>query len=146
MQFNHKPTKMLLTEKKKGVSPNGQTPNIIGICSYYVLVRPVFEWNQVLLRPELTPGGGGVSSLPMVSTTRNLITPPTPLDGGVCGDAPILAYLVSNMSRSQSNWGFGHYFWPIEFGRFMDKSSIVIVCLLLSVLAACDPLSMLEVS
>ena len=37
------------------VSQNGQTPNIIGICSYCVLDRPVFEWNQVLLHPELTP-------------------------------------------------------------------------------------------
>ena len=37
IQFNHKPTKMLLTEKKKGVSENGQTPSIIGICSYCVL-------------------------------------------------------------------------------------------------------------
>ena len=48
---------MLLTEKKKGVSQNGLTPNIIGICSYCVLDRPVFEWNQVLLHPELTPRG-----------------------------------------------------------------------------------------
>ena len=57
IQFNHKPAKMLLTKKKKkkGVSQNGQTPNIIGICSYCVPDRPVFEWNQVLLHPELTP-------------------------------------------------------------------------------------------
>ena len=41
--------------KKKWVSQNGQTPNIIGICSYCVPERPVFEWNQVLLRPQLTP-------------------------------------------------------------------------------------------
>ena len=41
--------------KKKGVSQNGQIPNVIGICSYWVLDRPVFEWNQVLLYPELTP-------------------------------------------------------------------------------------------
>ena len=46
---------MLLTEKKKGVSQNGEIPNIIGICSYCVLDRPVFDWNQVLLHPELTP-------------------------------------------------------------------------------------------
>ena len=26
----------------------------IGICSYCVLDRPVFEWDQVLLHPELT--------------------------------------------------------------------------------------------
>ena len=51
IQFNHKPAKMLLTEKK-GVSWNGQTSNIIGICSYCVLDKPVFEWNQVLLHPE----------------------------------------------------------------------------------------------
>ena len=38
-----------------GVNQNGQTPNIIGICSYCVPDRPVFEWNQVLLHPGLTP-------------------------------------------------------------------------------------------
>ena len=41
--------------KKKGVSQNGQTPSIIGICSYCVLDRPVFERCQTLLHPELTP-------------------------------------------------------------------------------------------
>ena len=46
---------MLLTEKKKGVSQNGQTPSITGIRSYCVLDRPVFEWCQTLLHPELTP-------------------------------------------------------------------------------------------
>ena len=49
---------MLLTKKikkKKGDSQNGQNPNMIGICSYCVLDRPVFEWDQVLLHPELTP-------------------------------------------------------------------------------------------
>ena len=46
---------MLLTKKKnKGVGQNGQTKNIIGICSYCILDRPVFEWNQVLLHKELT--------------------------------------------------------------------------------------------
>ena len=40
--------------KSKRVSQNGQTPNIIGICSYCVLDRPVFEWSQILLHPELT--------------------------------------------------------------------------------------------
>ena len=30
-------------------------PNIIEICSYWVPDRPVFEWNQVLLHPALTP-------------------------------------------------------------------------------------------
>ena len=55
IQFNHKPAKMLLTEKKKGVSQNGQTLSIIGICSYCVLDRPVFERCQTLLHPELTP-------------------------------------------------------------------------------------------
>ena len=54
IQFNHENAKMLLTEKKKGVNQNGQTPNIIGICPYCVQDRPVFEWNQVLLHPELT--------------------------------------------------------------------------------------------
>ena len=38
----------------KGVSQNGQTLNIIGIFSYCVLEWPVFEWNNVLLHPELT--------------------------------------------------------------------------------------------
>ena len=46
---------MLLTEKKKGVRQNGQTPSIIGICSYCELDRPVFEQCQTLLHPELTP-------------------------------------------------------------------------------------------
>ena len=41
--------------KKEGSQPNGQIPNIIGICSYCALDRPVVEWNQVLLHPELTP-------------------------------------------------------------------------------------------
>ena len=45
---------MLLTEKK-GVNQNGQTPSIIGICSYCVLDRPAFERCQTLLHPELTP-------------------------------------------------------------------------------------------
>ena len=54
MRSNHKSAKMLLTEKW-GVSQNGQTPNLIGICIYCVQDRPVFEWNQVLLHPELTP-------------------------------------------------------------------------------------------
>ena len=55
IQFNHKPAKMLLTDKKKGVIQNGQTPSIIGICSYCALDRPVFERCQTLLHPELTP-------------------------------------------------------------------------------------------
>ena len=46
---------MLFTEKKKGVSQNGETPSMIGICSYCVLHRPVFELSQTLLHPELTP-------------------------------------------------------------------------------------------
>ena len=53
IQFNHKPAKMLLTEKRR-VSQNGQTPSIIGICSYCVLNRPVFERCQTLLHSELT--------------------------------------------------------------------------------------------
>ena len=92
IQFNYKPAKILLTEKE-GSQPNGQTPNIIGICWYCVLDRPVFEWNQVLLHPELTPwwsflfADGAhhkkpysptLSFLPMVPTTRNLTAPPTP--------------------------------------------------------------------
>ena len=36
------------------MSQNGQTPSIIGICSYCVLDRPVFERCQTLLHPELT--------------------------------------------------------------------------------------------
>ena len=55
IQFNYKPAVYVIDRKKKGVSQNGQTPNIIGICSYCVLDRPVFEWNQVLLHPKLTP-------------------------------------------------------------------------------------------
>ena len=55
IQVNHKPAKMLLTEKKKGVSQNGQTPSIIGICSYCVLDSPAFKRCQTLLHPELTP-------------------------------------------------------------------------------------------
>ena len=54
IQFNHKPVKMLLTQKK-GVGQNGQTPSIFGICSYCVLDGPVFERCQTLLHPELTP-------------------------------------------------------------------------------------------
>ena len=38
-----------------GVSQNGQTPSIIGICSCCVPDRPVFERCQTLLHPELTP-------------------------------------------------------------------------------------------
>ena len=32
-----------------------KTTSMIGICSYCVPDRPVFEWTQVLLHPELTP-------------------------------------------------------------------------------------------
>ena len=32
-----------------------KTPSIIGICSYCVLDRPVFDQCQTLLHPELTP-------------------------------------------------------------------------------------------
>ena len=39
---------------KKRVSQNVQTPNIIGICSYCAPDRPVFEWSQIMLHPELT--------------------------------------------------------------------------------------------
>ena len=42
-------------DRKKGVGQNGQNTNIMGICSYCVLDKPVFEWNQALLHPELTP-------------------------------------------------------------------------------------------
>ena len=45
----------MIDRKKKGVSQNGQTPSIIGICSYCVLDRPVFERCQTLVHPELTP-------------------------------------------------------------------------------------------
>ena len=55
IQFNHKPAKNVIDRKKKGVSQNGQTPSIIGICSYCVLDRPVFERCQTLLHTELTP-------------------------------------------------------------------------------------------
>ena len=66
--------------KKKGVSQNGQTRHIIGIRSYCVLDRPVFEWNQVLLHPELTLWWSFL--FVMVPTSRNLtvptLTPPHP--------------------------------------------------------------------
>ena len=45
----------VIDQKKKGVSQNGQTPSIIGICSYCVVDRPVFERCQTLLHLELTP-------------------------------------------------------------------------------------------
>ena len=44
-----------MDRKKKGVSQNGQTQSIIGICSYCALDRPVFEQCQTQLHPELTP-------------------------------------------------------------------------------------------
>ena len=72
LQFNPKPTKTLLTEKKRVVR-NGQTPNTTGICSCCALDSPEFESSQILLHPELNPWG----HLPMVPTTRNLTTPPT---------------------------------------------------------------------
>ena len=55
IQFNHKPAKMLLTKKRRKLAKNGQTPSTIGICSYCVLDRPVFERCQTLLHQELTP-------------------------------------------------------------------------------------------
>ena len=56
MKYNLTITRQNVIErKKKRVSQNGQTPNIIGICWYCVLDRTVFDWNQVLLHPELTP-------------------------------------------------------------------------------------------
>ena len=61
-----------------GVSQIGQAPSIIGICSYCVLDRPVFEQCQTLLHPELTPGG--LSSQTIVSTTRSLTAPSTPIN------------------------------------------------------------------
>ena len=73
IQFNHKPEKVLLTEKKKGVSQNGQTPSIIGICSYCVLDMSEIKYCSIQSWPR-----GGLSSLPMVPTTRNLTAPPTP--------------------------------------------------------------------
>ena len=45
----------VIDRNKKGVSQNSQTPSIIGICSYCVLDRPVFERCQTLLHPELIP-------------------------------------------------------------------------------------------
>ena len=77
IQFNRKPAKIVLIEKKR-VSQNGQTPNIIGICLYCVLDRPVFELNQILLHPELTLWWSSLLPLLMVPTTRNLAAPPTP--------------------------------------------------------------------
>ena len=55
IQFNHKPAKMLLTEKRRESAKMAKLgPSTIGICSYYVLDRPVFERCQTLLHPELT--------------------------------------------------------------------------------------------
>ena len=48
------PTKCYLNEKR--VSQNGQTPNIIKICSYCVLNGPVFELREILIHPGLTLG------------------------------------------------------------------------------------------
>ena len=75
MQFNHKPAKMLLTEKKKGVSQNGQTASIFGICSFCVLDRPVFDRCQTLLHPELTPWWSFL--LADGAHHKNLTAPPT---------------------------------------------------------------------
>ena len=54
IQFNHKPAKMLLTEKRRESAKMAKPPSIIGVCSYCVLDRPVFERCQTLLHPELT--------------------------------------------------------------------------------------------
>ena len=45
----------VIDQKKKEFSKIGQTPSMIGICSYCVLDKPVFERYQTLLHPELTP-------------------------------------------------------------------------------------------
>ena len=45
---------MLLTEKKKGVSQNGQTPSIIGICSYLSGVPDFFDRNKILSGYDLS--------------------------------------------------------------------------------------------
>ena len=67
----------------KEASQNGLTPNTIGICSYCVLDRPVFEWSQTLLHWELTPCGS-LSSLPMAPTTKNRTMPPIPTPSPMC--------------------------------------------------------------
>ena len=77
IQFNHKPAKNVIGRKKRESVKMAKSPNIIWICSHCVLDRPVFEWNQVLLHPDLTRCG--LSSLPMVPTTINFTAPPTPI-------------------------------------------------------------------
>ena len=71
------PPKCYWPKKKKGVSQNGQTPRIIGICSYCVLDRPEFERCQTLLHLDLTPWWSFLLADGM-PTTRNLTAPPTP--------------------------------------------------------------------
>ena len=53
LKKNNKKVRAPIKLKKEGRHPIW--PNIIGIYSYCVLDRPEFEWNQVLLYPELTP-------------------------------------------------------------------------------------------
>ena len=43
-----------LIDWKKKVGQNGQTPNIIGICSFCVLDKPISEISQILFHPDLT--------------------------------------------------------------------------------------------
>ena len=56
IQFNHKPAKMLLTEKKKGVSQNGQTPGDP------VVVFPLGRWcpPQETSQPHPPPHQTGI--------------------------------------------------------------------------------------
>ena len=81
---------MLLTEKKKGVSQNGQTPSIIGIFSYCVLDIGQYLSDVKHCSIQSWPRGG-LSSWPMVPTTRNLTAPPTPmLEKGVPGKSELM--------------------------------------------------------
>ena len=54
IQFNHKPAKMSLTEKRRE-SAKPLYLSMIGISSYCVIDRPVFERCRTLLHSELTP-------------------------------------------------------------------------------------------
>ena len=112
--------KMLLAKKKKWVSQNVQTPYIIGICWYCVLDRTVYEWNQVLLHPELTLGG--LSSLPMVPTSRNLTAPATSAVGSKPRQFSYLAWRIGLVSSTIYTHGYSYIFlvYGCRDERFAD--------------------------
>ena len=126
IQFNHKPAKMLLTEKKKGVSQNGQTPSIIGICSYCVLNRPVFERCQTLLHPGLTPWW----SFPLADGAlhKKPHSPTHPRDNQQDTSIFFLLYstpLALQNTQHRWNWWFFHYLIWILIYHFVPKGLII---------------------